>query len=226
MSSQFSQLASIPGGWTQREFHLAGRVLQVTLPAAPDAFLDDPEVLAANRRDDYMPYWSYLWPTSLETAVAVLRHPWPEGTNALEIGAGIALTGLAALACGVRVAFSDYDRRALDLALFNARANGFESRAEGLYLDWRQPIERRFPVIFGCDVIYEKQNHQPILRLLQQMLDQEGQAWFTDPGRHQADGFLELLRDAPFQVEHRVLPREPYPGRPDGLTNLWILRWK
>ena len=27
----------------------------VTLPASPDAFLDDPEVLAANRRDDYMP---------------------------------------------------------------------------------------------------------------------------------------------------------------------------
>ena len=29
-----------------------------------------------------------------------------------------------------------------------------------------------------------------------------------------------------FAVEHRTLPREPYPGRPAGVTNLWILRWK
>ncbi len=91
-----ADLPSIPGGWTKRDFLLAGHTLRVTLPASPDAFLDDPEVLAANRRDDYMPYWSYLWPTSLETAVAVLKHDWPPGTRALEIGAGIALTGLAA----------------------------------------------------------------------------------------------------------------------------------
>lgn len=220
------ELPAIPGGWATRDFALAGRTLRVTLPASPDAFLDDPEVLAANRRDDYMPYWSYLWPTSLETAVAVLRHDWPPETCALEIGAGIALTGLAALACGLRVAFSDYDHQALALAMHNARQNGLENSAEELFLDWRQPIDRRFPVIFGCDVIYERQNHLPILGLLEAMLAPGGQAWITDPGRHQADAFLELLRDRPFAVEHRTLPREPYPGRPAGITNLWVLRWK
>jgi predicted nicotinamide N-methyase len=219
------ELPAIPGGWTLRDFTLAGRTLHVTLPAAPDAFLDDPEVLAANRRDDYMPYWSYLWPTSLETAVAVLKHDWAEGTEALEIGAGIALTGLAALSRGLRVAFSDYDRQALALAMHNARQNGLEASAEELFLDWRQPIDRRFPMIFGCDVIYERQNHLPILGLLEAMLAPDGEAWITDPGRHQADDFLKLLRDRPFAVEHRKLPREPYPGRPAGTTNLWVLRW-
>ncbi|MSR57316.1 MAG: methyltransferase [Planctomycetaceae bacterium] len=221
-----ARLPAIPGGWTTRDFVLDGQTFHVTLPASPDAFLDDPDVLAANRRDDYMPYWSYLWPASLETAVAVLRHEWPAATAALEIGAGIALTGLAALACGMRVAFSDYDRRALDLALYNARQIGLDATAEGLYLDWRQPIDRKFAVIFGTDVIYEKQNHLPILGLLEQMLAPEGEAWITDPGRHQAEAFLELLRDRPFQVEHQTLNREPYPGRPAGLTNLWVLRWK
>lgn len=220
------ELPTIPGGWASRDFVLGGRTLSVTLPACPDAFLDDPQVLAANRRDDYMPYWSYLWPTSLETAVAVLKHDWPRGAEALEIGAGIALTGLAALARGMRVAFSDYDRQALALAMHNARQNGMEESAEELFLDWRQPIDRRFPVIFGCDVIYEKQNHLPILGLLEAMLAPDGEAWITDPGRHQADAFLELLRDRPFSVEHRTLPREPYPGRPAGTTNLWGLRWK
>lgn len=217
-------LPEIPGGWTSRDFVLARRTFHVTLPASPDAFLDDPDVLAANRRDDYMPYWSYLWPTSLETAVAVLDHDWPAGTSALEIGAGIALTGQAALARGMRVAFSDYDRRALDLALHNARQNGLEAGAEGLFLDWRQPIDRQFPVIFGTDVIYEKANHLPILGLLEVMLARDGEAWITDPGRHQAAAFLELLRERPFDVEHRTLRREPYPGRPAGTTDLWVLR--
>src|SRR5262249_28370557 len=203
-----------------------------------------PEVLAANRRDDYMPYWSYLWPASLETAVAVLNHDWqlesppvskagPGGArgtcppiHALEIGAGIALTGLAALARGLSVPFSDFDPRAIDLALFNARQNGLERDAEGLLLDWRQPIDRQFPVIFGCDVIYEKQNHRPILGLLEKMLSKDGECWITDPGRHQADAFLELLAASPFQSRHRTLIREPYPGRPAGTTNLWVLTWK
>ena len=220
------ELPTIPGGWTTRDFHLAGTTLRITLPALPDAFLDDPDVLAANRRDDYMPYWSYLWPTSLETAVAVLRHDWPAGTCALEIGAGIALTGQAALAHGLNVSFSDYDPQAINLALFNARQNATESRAEGLLIDWREPIDRKFPVIFGCDVIYEKQNHRPILGLLEKMLASEGEAWISDPGRHQADAFLELLADSPFESRHRTLIREPYPGRPAGTTNLWILTWK
>lgn len=224
--TELRTLPEIPGGWMSRDFQLAGTTLNVTLPACPDAFLDDPEVLAANRRDDYMPYWSYLWPTSLETAVAVLQQDWPAGTEALEIGAGIALTGLAALSRGLRVAFSDYDRQALSLAMHNAQRNGLADAAEELFLDWRQPIDRKFPLILGCDVIYEKQNHLPILGLLENMLARDGEAWITDPGRHQANSFLELLRDRPFSIEHRQLPREPYPGRPEGVTNLWILRWK
>lgn len=219
-------LPAIPGGWTARDFVLARQTFRVTLPACPDAFLDDPEVLAANARDDYMPYWSYLWPTSLETAVAVLQHDWQPGTAALEIGAGTALTGLAALARGLSVTFGDYDQRALDLALFNAHENGLERNAEGLLLDWRAPIDRTFPVIFGCDVIYEKQNHRPILDLLEKMLARSGEAWITDPGRHQADAFLELLAKSPFGASHRTLVREPYPGRPAGTSNLWILKWK
>lgn len=226
MTSVKETLPAIPGGWTARDFVLYGQTLRVTLPACPDAFLDDPEVLAANARDDYMPYWSYLWPTSLETAVAVLQHDWQPGTAALEIGAGTALTGLAALARGLSVTFSDYDQRALDLALFNAHENGLERNAEGLLLDWRAPIDRTFPVIFGCDVIYEKQNHRPILDLLEKMLARSGEAWITDPGRHQADAFLELLAKSPFGASHRTLVREPYPGRPAGTSNLWILKWK
>ena len=60
---------------------------RITVPARPDALLDDPDVLAANRRDDYMPYWGYLWQAGGPMTAAVLAAEWPSGGTALEIGA-------------------------------------------------------------------------------------------------------------------------------------------
>jgi predicted nicotinamide N-methyase len=223
ISIDTSPLPEIPGGWTTRMVTVAGRAFPMALPASPDAFLEDPRVLEAHQRDGYMPYWGYLWPTSLEMATAVLEHRWPAGTRALEIGAGIGLSGLAGLAAGLEVVFSDYDAQAVELALFNARMNGLD-RARGLVLDWRSPPAERYPVIFGCDVIYERQNHAPILNLLDIMLADQGEAWFADPGRHQADAFLADARQQGYDCLCRPLPRQAFAGRPDGVTNLWILR--
>lgn len=217
-------LPDVPGGWTTREVVLAGRRITLTLPAAPDAFLDDPDVLAAHARDGYMPYWGYLWPTSLDLARFVLDCEWPAGRECLEIGAGIGLSGLAALAVGLRVTFSDYEPRAVELALHNARCNGFD-QATGCVLDWRQPARGTYPLILGCDVIYEQPNHTPILNLLEVMLARDGECWLADPGRHQADAFVAELRRRPFRSECRPIPREPFPSRPDGVTNVWVIRW-
>jgi predicted nicotinamide N-methyase len=91
------QLPEIPGGWAAREIVVDRRNFRLTLPASPDAFLDDPAVRAASERDDYMPYWPYLWPAALSMAEAVARADWPAGTEVLEIGAGIGFVGLVAL---------------------------------------------------------------------------------------------------------------------------------
>jgi predicted nicotinamide N-methyase len=220
--SPLSNLPDIPGGWTERIIALENRSLTLTLPADPDAFLDDPRVHAAHAKTGYMPYWGYLWPASLETAAAVLRHDWAAGLTALEIGAGTGLTGLAALARGLRVTFSDYDEQSVQLCLHNARQNGLD-HGEGLVFDWRNPPARTFDVIFGCDVIYEKPNHAPILDLLQTMLAPKGEAWLADPGRHTADEFVALARHR-FTVDPLPVPREPSPGRPAGTTTIWRLR--
>jgi len=223
MTDSETSLPAIPGGWTERHFNVAGRAFTLTLPADPDAFLDDPEVHARHDKDGYMPYWSYLWPTSLETAAAVLRSSWTPGARALEIGAGTGLTGLAGLAVGLEVTFSDYDAQAVELCLLNARRNGFE-HAHGLVLDWRKPVEQQYAIIFGCDVIYEQPNHAPILGLLRSMLAPQGECWLSDPGRHQADAFIDLARAEGFDVIGVPVPREPFRGRPDGVTTIWKLR--
>lgn len=214
-------LPEIPGGWTTRSVSVGSRVLTLTLPADPDAFLDDARVHEAHAKTGYMPYWGYLWPASLETAVAVMGRDWKAALTALEIGAGTGLTGLAALAQGLRVTFSDYDEQSVQLCLHNARQNGFEN-ADGLVLDWREPPARTYDVIFGCDVIYEKPNHAPILNLLDTMLAPRGEAWLADPGRHTADEFVALARER-FRVTPLEVAREPSPGRPAGTTTIWSL---
>ncbi len=96
---------------------IGGRAIRIVRPADPDRLLDDPAVLHWNRRDDYMPYWAYLWPGAYLLAETLLKKVSgtvspPEkvsGTvlsfDTLEIGCGLGLAGLAALARGLQRAF-------------------------------------------------------------------------------------------------------------------------
>jgi predicted nicotinamide N-methyase len=196
-------LSDIPGGWAERTWSLEGRDFSVLLPADPDAFLDDPEVHAAHERTQYMPYWAYLWPSALHMARLVRRADWAAGTNVLELGAGIGLVGLAALSKGYAVTFSDYEPQSVELSLRNARRNGLPDRAHGAVFDWHTPPVEQYPVILGCEVIYEDRNHEPILRLLQTMLAPGGIAWFGDGGRWRAERFSKLLPE--FGFRYRLL---------------------
>ena len=97
-----------------------------------DDLLDHPAVRAAFAADEYLPYWADLWPAARMLAKAVLAEPWPPGLTALEVGCGLGLPGVAALASGLRVAFSDYDATAVRFAADNARLNGFTDFAESV----------------------------------------------------------------------------------------------
>lgn len=186
------ELPEIPGGWTERSWTIAGEELSLLLPAAPDAFLDDAGVLAAHDRDGYMPYWAYLWPASLHMAAAILRRPWPLETPVLELGAGVGFVGLAAAKAGYRVTITDYDATAVQLALFNAHRSGLK-RVSGSVLDWRHPAAESYPVILGCELLYEDRNHELLIGVLDKMLADDGVAWFGDGGRMRAERFAGLL---------------------------------
>src|SRR5215468_5581467 len=86
-----------------------GRTFLIERPAESDRLLDHPAVRAAFAVDEYLPYWADLWPAARMLAKAVLRTPWTPGLHALEVGCGLGLPGIAALAQGLRVTFSDYD---------------------------------------------------------------------------------------------------------------------
>jgi predicted nicotinamide N-methyase len=168
-----------------------GRTFLIERPDESDRLLDHPYVVAAFAADEYMPYWADLWPAARMLAKAVLREPWPEGAHALEVGCGLGLPGIAALARGLRVTFSDYDATALHFAARNARLNGFDS-FQTLQLDWRRPPESlRVPVILASDLLYELRNVEPLVGLIKTVLHPGGVCLLTDQDRVPS----HLLRD-------------------------------
>jgi predicted nicotinamide N-methyase len=159
------------------------RTFVITRPGESDRLLDHPRVRSAFAADEYMPYWADLWPAARMLAKAILREEWVPGTRALEVGCGLGLPGIAALAVGLHVTFSDYDATALHFAADNARANGLED-FDTLQIDWRYPPENlRFPILLASDLIYEMRNVAPLVALIQKMLEPGGVCLLTDQDR-------------------------------------------
>lgn len=170
--------------------------IRVVRPADPDRLLDEPGVLDWNRRDDYMPYWAYLWPGAYLLAEAVAREDWPEGRGdeALEIGCGLGLAGLLAISRGLRVQFSDYDRTPLEFVARSAAENGFDAgRYQTRLLDWRNLPDERFPVILGADVTYEKRLVPLVANVLAAMLAPGGLGLISSPYRVADEGFRDAV---------------------------------
>jgi predicted nicotinamide N-methyase len=160
-----------------------GRTFLIRRPDEGDRLLDHPAVRAAFAADEFLPYWTDLWPASRMLAKAILRENWAPGLEALEVGCGLGLPGIAALAKGLRVIFSDYDATALRFAAENARTNGFED-FRTLQFDWRAPpADLRVPVVLASDLMYEMRNVAPLVSLIKRVLLPDGVCLLTDQDR-------------------------------------------
>jgi predicted nicotinamide N-methyase len=167
----------------------------ITRPGNSDDLLAHPAIRAAFAADEYMPYWVDLWPAARMLAKAIVREKWQPGLEALEVGCGLGLPGVAALAKGLRVIFSDYDVTALRFAGDNARANGF-SDFQLLQLDWRDPpANLRVPVVLASDVLYELRNVEPFVDLIKRVLLPGGTCLVTDQDRVPSQALRQTLAD-------------------------------
>ncbi len=174
---------------------IEGRTFVIERPGESDRLLDHPFVTSAFARDEYMPYWAELWPAARMLAKAILQEPWAHGGEAMELGCGLGLPGIAALAAGLRVTFSDYDATALRFADHNARINGYEE-FRLFQMDWRwPPTDLRVPVILASDLIYELRNVAPLVSVIKQVLLPDGLCLLADQDRTPAQALRETLAD-------------------------------
>jgi len=209
-------LAAIPDRQVERviidRFHF-----DIERPADSYALLDDPIVLDAHERDEYMPYWADLWPAARMLAKAVAKENWSQypktgdKLEALELGCGLGVPGLTALACGLRVIFSDYDLTAVRFAANNARRNKLYD-FKSVPLDWRcPPADLKVPVILGADLTYETRNIDPLVKLIRRILLPGGICLLTDQDRTPAPLLREALGYSDLRYE-QVKMRAGEPG--------------
>jgi predicted nicotinamide N-methyase len=167
----------------------------VTHPASADALIDEDDF----DRNERLPYWAELWPS----AISLARHLCERdlaGTRAIELGCGLGLPTIAALARGARVLATDHYGAALDFAAHNARAN-LGQEPETALLDWRTPDIGRlgaFDLVLGADVLYERPNAVALANLVPRLLAPEGEAILADPRRDDAPAFLRMMEEEGF----------------------------
>jgi SAM-dependent methyltransferase len=181
-------------------------------------------------RDDRLPYWADLWPSSRILADYLLQterapdhrgppaphqseprepagrtRPAPQPPSLLELGCGLGLVTMAAMRAGYEVLATDYYEDALRFTRANAaRALGREPRTR--HVDWRDfPTDLPgFDRIVAADVLYEKIYPPLLSAAIAQVLAPGGEAIIADPGRIAAPDFLAGLAGDGLEVVSKV----------------------
>jgi len=147
-------------------------------------------------RDERLPYWADVWPSSQVLADHVVRHKG-NGRRALELGCGSGLVACALSAAGYAVTATDYYADALAFTHNNVWRNTGRRIATRL-VDWRDlPRDLgRFSVVVASDVLYEHTHGELVSDALLATLDDEGYALIADPGRLSVQTFLDCAEES------------------------------
>lgn len=136
-------------------------------------------------RDERLPYWAELWPSSLVLAGSL---PLAQG-RLLELGCGLGLVTAVALSAGWDVVATDYYDDALLFTQLNALAIA-RVAPETRLADWRDmPDLGAFDAVVAADVLYERPYSALIASALGRTLARDGVGIIIDPGRVHAPAF-------------------------------------
>lgn len=165
------------------------RTITLIHPASAEELISEDDFA----RDERLPYWAELWPSSRVLAAHVASIHG-ETRTLLELGCGAGLVATNAVLAGFDVTASDYYE---DATLFS-RINAWRvaRRTIGtLTLDWRAlPADLpRFDVVVASDVLYERPYGQLVAATIAASLAADGIAIVADPGRVARDAFLDAL---------------------------------
>ncbi len=150
-------------------------------------------------KDEQMPYWAEIWPSSISLSSFIADELTVEGLRVVEIGAGVGMVSVVAARNGASVLATDYSLEALRFARYNSLKNRVTLDTEKL--DWRQvQCREQFDLLFAADVLYERVNLLPVVTAIDKLLKPGGISYIADPRRRMAEQFLELAEENNFSI--------------------------
>jgi ETFB lysine methyltransferase len=166
---------------------VGNRTFSILKPANPDDLIREEDFV----KDERLPYWADVWPSSIILAEKLLELKGA-GRTALELGCGVGLSTMAATTAGFDVLATDYYEDALDVTRANVFRNlGMQARTR--LVDWRHLPDDlgTFDLVFASDVLYEKEYAELLPGILRQAFAPRGMALIADPGRVAAPLFID-----------------------------------
>jgi predicted nicotinamide N-methyase len=167
-----------------------GRELELVAPRSAEDLLSEEDF----ERDERLPYWADLWPSSYALADRVASEDGRPGGGALrllELGCGLGLVTIAALIAGFDVLATDYYADALLFTRANAwRVVGVDPAVR--LVDWRAlPADLgTFDRVVAADVLYEQRYAAIVADTIARTLARSGMAIIADPRRAALPEFL------------------------------------
>lgn len=167
------------------------RTLSVLRPRNSDDLIREEDFV----KDERLPYWADIWPSSIVLASHLAGLPKRSSRTrrkGLELGCGVGLVTTAAMLAGYDMLATDYYTDALAFARANAwRETGKSPDAR--MIDWREfPDDARgFDLILASDVLYEKEYARLLPGIFKRALSRGGMVILADPGRIGVPEFLE-----------------------------------
>ncbi|HVT39166.1 MAG TPA: methyltransferase [Gemmatimonadaceae bacterium] len=161
------------------EVRLGHRAMSLERPRSADELISEADFA----KDERLPYWADIWPSSTALAGSVIGLAGT-GRRALELGCGVGLVTIAALRAGFDVVATDYYADALLFTRRNSRKVIGREPVTRL-VDWRAfPTDLgRFDLLLASDVLYERAYATLVADAIVAALAPGGLALVADPGR-------------------------------------------
>lgn len=168
-------------------FTIAGRELLLLRPRNADDLITEEDYV----KDERLPYWADIWPSSMMLAERLLEEKGA-GRALIELGCGSGLCACAAALSGFDVLATDYYDDALLFTELNARVNGGRA-VRTRHVDWSAiPADvGRFDVVMAADVMYEPRYPAMVANALDRLVAPGGSALVADPGRIAFPDFIK-----------------------------------
>jgi predicted nicotinamide N-methyase len=170
-------------------FTIGGRDFVLLRPRNADDLITEEDYV----KDERLPYWADIWPSSMMLAERLLEERG-DGKTLVELGCGSGLCACAAAISGFGVLATDYYDDALAFTELNARVNA-EREVRTRHLDWSAlPADAgTFDVVIAADVMYEPRYPAMVAGALHRLMAAGGHALIADPGRIAFPDFIREI---------------------------------